>query len=335
MCSPFILDSTGAIQDDLIIGNRCPNDASLMTHHPLLLAMGSRGTIVRGHPDLCSLAHRRPQAPPGQLCRPWHPRSNSLSSLSANDAFQAHMYPEGKQARERPQMRMEALQGWVFYLLTRHPGSVAVPSHSIKALRTQPQTQPLHPESCKGSPRRRPQHLKLPQPRPGQGRRKQRMWPTYLHVLQHQPFQPLSDHPVDHVHQVGSFLGDSRRDTETDVRTEKGYGSEAEVVPSHTLATCLLQTPWLEYKEQKGQQSRDQPELLQRWLWAPPWEGPLTPCPARWGLAHEHRQSLSYCALLYHILQILYFPFFFLNKMSDNGKHCLVVFLVKACTLFF
>ena len=50
MCSLFILDSTGAIQDDFIIGNRFPNDALLVTHHPLLLTMGSRGTIIKATP---------------------------------------------------------------------------------------------------------------------------------------------------------------------------------------------------------------------------------------------------------------------------------------------
>ena len=54
------------------------------------------------------------------------------------------------------------------------------------------------------------------------------MRPSYLHVLQHQPFQPLLDHPVDHVSQVGSFLRDNRRDAEVGMRTEKGSGSEVE-----------------------------------------------------------------------------------------------------------
>ena len=55
--------------------------------------------------------------------------------------------------------------------------------------------------------------------------------------------------------------------------------------------------------------------------------------PSQVGLAQKHRQSLSYCALLYHILHILFF--FFDKMLSDNGNHFLVVFLVKVYTLFF
>lgn len=87
-----------------------------------------RSTIpgARGHPDLCSLAHRRPQGPPGQLCQPLPPRSNSLSSLSASVAFQAHMYPEGKQERDH-NLEWKPREGGI-YLFTQHIRSVTVPT---------------------------------------------------------------------------------------------------------------------------------------------------------------------------------------------------------------
>ena len=61
------------------------------------------------------------------------------------------------------------------------------------------------------------------------------------------------------------------------------------------------------------------------------------PCPPRWRLVDEHRQTLSSCALLCCTLRILCFlqtegcgnP-----VLSDDGEHFLV-FLIKVCTLFF
>lgn len=143
---------------------------------------------ARGHPDLCSLAHRRPQGPRGQLCQPWPPRSNSLSSLSANDAFQAHRCPEGKQ--ERPQTRMETPRD-----ILACPSAQPLCSRHY---RKQTRAHPLEPEPSAPAPGTA-SHCTTS--RSGWSLR-----PSYLHVLEHQPFQPLSDHPVDHVHQVGSFL---------------------------------------------------------------------------------------------------------------------------------
>ena len=80
MCSLFILDSTGAIQDDFIIGNRFPHDALLVTHHPLLLTMGSRGTIIKATPTFLK-AQTRSWSPVSE-----HPH---ISSFGENQTFLA------------------------------------------------------------------------------------------------------------------------------------------------------------------------------------------------------------------------------------------------------
>lgn len=179
-----------------------------------------------GHPDLCSLAHRRPQGPPGQLCQPWPPRSNSLSSLSASAAFQAHMYPEGR-AGERPQTRMETLGGWDLPLHSTYrlyqcpvhseqeplpavPGNTHEPILQIwnragETLERQPcRTQPWPPQTATALWLARAG--KAGGGREPVGESKNRVGAAHLHILQHQPFQPLSDDPVDHVSQVCSFL---------------------------------------------------------------------------------------------------------------------------------
>lgn len=81
----------------------------------------------RNHPDLCSLGHRRPQGPPGQLCRPWPPRSNSPSSLSASAASQAHMYPEVKQKRDHRVERQLHEDGFTPSLLHTRSSPVPLP----------------------------------------------------------------------------------------------------------------------------------------------------------------------------------------------------------------
>lgn len=77
------------------------------------------------------------------------------------------------------------------------------------------------------------------------------MGPSHLHILQHQPFQPLSDHPVYHSGQVCSSLRDNRRDIEAGVRREC-RGSEVESRPFCTLLRCQLEASRLEHKEQRA-----------------------------------------------------------------------------------
>lgn len=97
------------------------------------------------------------------------PRSNSLSSLLASVAFQAHMYPEGKQERDH---ELE----WKRSVSEPLP----CPSHcgeepvGARHCRRQTTTHPLDPEQSRPNPGRcllssHPKHLRLPLPSPGQG----------------------------------------------------------------------------------------------------------------------------------------------------------------------